>query len=111
MFITTSAVSSAEGSLGRAMNFTILENRSTMVTTVVFPCETGSPVTKLMEMSDHGLEGMGSGCRSPVCALEAVLFRAQTEQAEQVLPDLQFHCWSPEPPGYDEHGSFDFQMA
>ena len=43
------------------MNFAILENLLTTVSTVVFPCETGSPVTKSKEMSDHGLEGMGSG--------------------------------------------------
>ena len=47
----------------------------------VFPCETGSPVTKSMKMSDHGLEGMGSGWSSPVRAWENVLLRAQTEQA------------------------------
>ena len=34
-----------------------------------------------MEMSDHGLEGMGNGWRSPVRALEDVLFHAQTEHA------------------------------
>ena len=39
----------------------ILENRSTTVRTVVFPWETGSPVTKSSDMSAHGLEGMGSG--------------------------------------------------
>ena len=42
-----------------------------------------------MEMSDHGLERMGS----------------------DVLRDLRFHCRPPEPPGYDEHGSFDSRMA
>ena len=32
-------------------------------------------------MSDHGLEGMGSGCKRPMRDPEDVLFRAQTEQA------------------------------
>ena len=77
----TSTVSLPDGSFGRAMNFTILENRLTTVRTVVIPYETGSPVTKSMEMSDHSLEGMRSGWRSPVCALEDILFRAQTEHA------------------------------
>ena len=74
----TSAVSLV--CLGRAMNLTILEKRSTTVRTVVFACEIGSPVTKSIDMSDHGLEIMGSGWRSPMHALEEVLFRAQTEQ-------------------------------
>ena len=60
-FIMTSAVSFAEGNLGNATNHAIFENRSTTVRTVVFPWETGSPVTKSNEMSAHGLEGMGSG--------------------------------------------------
>ena len=47
----------------------------------MFPWETGSPVTKSNEMSDQGLDGMGSGCNSPVRALEEDLLRAQTEQA------------------------------
>ena len=34
-----------------------------------------------MDMSDHALEGVGSGWRSPVHALEDVLFCAQTEHA------------------------------
>ena len=36
---------------------------------------------KSMEMSDHGLEGTGSGCRRSMRDLEDVLFRAQTEHA------------------------------
>ena len=76
-----SAVSLADGSLGNAMNRTILEKQSTTVRTVVFPWETGSPVTKSKEISDHGLDGMGNGWSSPVRALEDVLLRAQTEQA------------------------------
>ena len=77
----TSAVSLADGSFGNAIKRTIFEKRSTTVRTVVFPWETGSPVTKSTEMSDHGLDGMGSDCRSPVRAWEDVLLRAQTEQA------------------------------
>ena len=69
-------------------------------------------VTKSMEMSDHGLEGMGNGWRSPVRALEDVLFHAQTEHASmysrtsgsiaghQYLRDMRM-C----------HGSFDSRMA
>ena len=63
------------------MNFAILENRSTTVRTVVFPYETGSPVTKSIEMSDHGRDGMGCGWSNPVRACDDVLLRAQTEQA------------------------------
>ena len=77
----TSAVSLAEGNLGKAMKCVIFENRSTTVSTVVFPLEAGSPVTKSMEMSDHGLEGIGRGCRRPMRGPEDVLFRAQTEHA------------------------------
>ena len=83
-----------------------------MVRIVVFPCETGSPATNSMDMSDQGLEEMESGWRSPVCALEEVLFRAQTEHASmysrtsgsiaghQYLRDMRM-C----------HGSFDSRMA
>ena len=74
----TSAASLADGSFGNAIKRTIFEKRSTTVRTVV---ETGSPVTKSTEISDHGLDGMGSGCRSPVRALDDVLLRAQTEHA------------------------------
>ena len=70
--IMTSAVSLADGNLGRAINLTILENGW---------CYLGSPVMKSMDMSDHGLEGMGSGCRGPMRDPEDVLFRAQTEHA------------------------------
>ena len=34
-----------------------------------------------MDISDHGLDGMGRGCRSPIREPEDVLFRAQTEHA------------------------------
>ena len=79
--IIISAVSLAEDSLGRAMKCVILEKRSTTVSTVVLPLDTGSPVTKSMEMFAHGLEGIGRGCRIPIREPDDVLFRAQTEHA------------------------------
>ena len=79
----TSAISLVDGSFGRAMNLTILEKRSTTVRTVVLLCETGSPVTKSMEMSDHGQEGIGSSWRGLMRDLEDVLFYAQTEHASR----------------------------
>ena len=36
---------------------------------------------KSTEMSDHGLEGMGSSWRSPIWDLEDILFRTQTKHA------------------------------
>lgn len=50
----TSAVSLAEGSLGKAMKCIILENLSTTVRMTILPAELGSPVTKSMEMRDRG---------------------------------------------------------
>ena len=38
-------------------------------------------MTKYSEMLDHGLEGMESGCKSPMRAPEEVLFLAQTAHA------------------------------
>ena len=38
-------------------------------------------MTKSSEMSDHGLEGMGSSCKRPMRDLEDVLFLVQTEHA------------------------------
>ena len=56
-----SAVSAAEGSLGRATKCTILENPSTKVRMVLLPREVGSPVTKSRATSDQGRPGMGKG--------------------------------------------------
>ena len=51
--------------LGRAMKWTILENRSTTVMMVLLPLEVGRPVTKSRAMSDHGRPGVGRGRRRP----------------------------------------------
>ncbi len=58
---TMTAVSLAEGSLGRGMKWTAFENLST----TVLPLDGGRPVTKSMAMWDQGLEGIDSGRRSP----------------------------------------------
>ena len=63
------------------MKCVILEKQSITVRTVVLPFETRSPVTKSIEMSNHGLEGMDRGCRSPMRDPEDGLLRAQTEHA------------------------------
>ncbi|RXN06995.1 P2Y purinoceptor 12-like protein [Labeo rohita] len=44
---------------------------------VFLPWESGSPVTKSMEMWDQGRLGMGRGCSSPVEGVLVVLERAQ----------------------------------
>ena len=63
-------------------------------------------MTKSIEMSDHGLEGMGRSCGSPMHDLEEVLFLAQTEHASM-------YSWThePEPLRYNEHGSPDSRMT
>ena len=58
------AVSLAEGSLGRGMKWTDLENRSTTVRIVVLLSDRGRPVIKSSDTWDHGLLGtcrVGSG--------------------------------------------------
>ena len=77
----TSAVSLADGGLGKAIKCVILENLSTTVRTVVLPLDSGSPVTKSTEMSDQGRLGVGSGLSRPIWGLEEVLFLAQMVQA------------------------------
>ncbi len=78
--MTATAVSLAEGILGRGIKWVAFENRSTTVKTTVLPWEGGSPVTKSSEMWDQGLEGTGSGWRSPAGGRLEVLEMAQTEQ-------------------------------
>ncbi len=62
---TMTAVSLAEGSLGRGMKWTAFENLSTTVRTTLLPLDGGRPVTKSMAMWDQGLEGIDTGRRSP----------------------------------------------
>lgn len=50
----TLAVSLAEGNLGRGIEWTILENLSTTMRTVVLPSVKGRAVPKSTEMSDQG---------------------------------------------------------
>ncbi len=64
-FMISSAVSLAEGNLGRGINRAAFENQSTTTRMTVLPWEGGSPVTKSRERCDHGLWGMGKGCNSP----------------------------------------------
>ena len=57
-----------------------------------------SPVTKSMDISDHGLEGMGNGCKRTMQDLENVLFLAQTEHAStysRTSSSIDGHqnCW------------------
>lgn len=73
-------VSLADSSLGKAINLAILENLSTTVNAVL-PWETRRPVTKSIDMSAQGLEGMSSGCRNPIREQEDILFLAQIEHA------------------------------
>ncbi len=64
-FIRSVAVSLAEGSLGKGMNRVALENRSTITRMTELPWDGGRPVMKSRGMCDHGLWGIGKGCRSP----------------------------------------------
>ncbi len=80
--MTATAVSLADGNLGRGMKWAAFENRSTMVKTTVFLLEGGRPVTKSSEMWDQGLDGTDSGWRSPAEGRLEVLEMAQTEQAK-----------------------------
>lgn len=47
------------------MKWTIFEKRSTTVSMVVWPWDRGKPVTKSIEMCDHGQRGMERGRRKP----------------------------------------------
>ncbi len=78
---TASAVSLAEGNLGMATKWTILENLLTIVRMVVLPSERGSPVTKSREMSDQGRLGTGRGWSNPWGSFWEVLQQDQTGQA------------------------------
>ena len=76
-----SAVSAADGSLGRATKWTIFKNRSTTVMMVLLPLEVGRLVTKSRAMSDHGQPGMGRGRRRPAGGWWEALLREQMSQA------------------------------
>ena len=80
-WVRRSAVSRAEGSLGRGTKCTPLEKRSTMVSMVVLPAEGGNPVTKSTAMWDHGRLGMGSGRSNPEEGWREAFPRAQTRHA------------------------------
>ena len=76
-----SAISAADGSFGRAMKWTILENRSTTVMMVLLPLEVERPVTKSRAMSDHGRPGVGRGWRRPAGGRWEALLQEQMSQA------------------------------
>ena len=80
-FTSSSAVSVAEGSLGRPPKCTALENRSTIVRMVSLPCDTGNPVTKSKAMGNQGRPGTGSGRRRPADGQCAAFPWTQTVQA------------------------------
>ena len=80
--MTVTAVSLAEGNLGKGMKCAAFENRSTTVKTTVMPLEGGRAVTKSRAIWDQGLEGTGSGRSKPFRGRLDVLPVAQTEQAK-----------------------------
>ncbi len=79
--MTVTAVSLAEGNLGKGIKCAAFENRSTTVKTTVMPLEGGRAVTKSSAMWDQGLEGTDSGRSNPSGGRLDVLLVAQTEQA------------------------------
>ncbi len=94
----SSAVSLAEGNLGRGINHAAFENRSTTTRMTVLPWEGGSPVMKSRERCDHGLWGMVKGCNSPprslMCSFSLAAHRAGLCIDLVVLLD----GWPPKPP-------------
>ncbi len=109
--MTATAVSLADGNLGRGMKWAAFENRSTTVKTTVFPLEAGRPVTKSSEMWDQGLDGTDSGWRSPAEGRLEVLETAQTEQAKTKHRMSRAIDWPPEPLFSKKHGTTHPRMT
>ena len=78
---SNSAVSLAEGNLGKGMKWAALEKRSTTVQMQPLPSDSGSPVTKSIAIWDQGRCGTGSGLKRPAGDLLTVLFLEQLSQA------------------------------
>ena len=82
-----------DGSLGRGMILTDLENLSIIVRMTVLPFEGVGPVTKSRAMCDQGRVGTGRGQSSPDAGLVEVLFLAQTEQVALSIVVHQKRLW------------------
>ncbi len=92
--MTVTAVSLAEGNLGKGMKWAAFKNRSTTVKMTVLPWEGGRAVTKSSAMWDQGLEGTDSGWSNSSGGRLEVLPRAQSEQAKtksQMLRAMERH--------------------
>lgn len=78
----TSAVSWAEGSLGKEINWANFEKQTTTVKMMVLPLEASRLVVKSINKCDLGCVGMGSGLKRIERGWLEVLFWVQGIQAE-----------------------------
>ncbi len=78
---TISAVCGAEGSFGKGISWQAFENLSTTTKIPLLPWEVGRPITKSIEICDHGRAGTGRGSSRPCGRDLESLCWAQMEQA------------------------------